>query len=219
MDRITEAFEAAKRIVDMVEDFGLNITDPEDIINSYAEGIHPSGMYCDWGASRLVIWDDDCDFVIKIARDEVYEKYNRREVEIYTAAVQENIERNFAWCACYCEPCEDDDFYNPGIYVYEYLEHDRDKIDDEVWVYGYKEFCSENGYNSDSYEYASEYNSWRTEDEEDEALDYFMSDMDMREREAFYIFFRKWHINDVHLGNYSWRGNCMVIHDYAGWNW
>lgn len=214
MDRKIEAFEAASRILEMVEDFGLNITRPISIINSVKKGAYPHNMFCNWGASRLVIWDDYCDYVIKIAIQHEYEKYNAHEAEIYWAAEDSGVNNHFAWCDCYIKPT----INTPGIYVMEYVNCDEERVDDESWDYGYREYCMQNGYDSESNEYASEYNNSRCEDNE-ELIDFLTSDMDIKEREIFYTFFNNWNIHDIHVANVGFRGGKLVICDYAGWDW
>ena len=220
VNKINEAFMAATRIINMVESAGFNITDPASIIyGDYSD--FPEDMRYAFGASRLVIWDDDyCDYVIKIALQEDYEKYCQREVDIYKAAVKEGLEDQFAWCMCYAEPCMDDDFYNPGIYVMEYVDCNEDDIEDTTWKYGYEQYCSLNGLDSSDYNSADAYNDWNQGDTEDMVLDYMESLMSPEYRRAFEVFMYKWWITDIHSQNVALKpdGN-MVIIDYAGWNW
>ena len=221
VNKINEAFMAATRIVNMVESAGFNITDPFSIINYATSSNTPDEMRYSYGASRLVIWDDDyCDYVIKIALHEGYEKYCQHEVDIYNAAVKEGFADKFAWCACYAEPCLDEDFYNPGIYVMEYVDCNEDEVEDTTWKYGYEQYCSLNGLDSSDYNSADAYNDWNQGDTEDMVLDYMESLMSPEYRRAFEVFMCKWWITDIHSQNVALKpdGN-MVIIDYAGWNW
>ena len=129
LNRINEAAMAAERIINMVEGAGFDVTDPTSIINSWDYCSMPDGMQYAYGASRIVIWDEDyCDYVIKIALSEDYEKYCYHEVEVYEAAVKEGLADNFAWCMCYAEPQYDDEskYETPGIYVMEYVDCNED---------------------------------------------------------------------------------------------
>ena len=221
INKINEAFMAATRIINMVESAGFNITDPFSIINYATSSNTPDEMRYAYGASRLVIWDDDyCDYVIKIALHEGYEKYCQHEVDIYEAAVKEGFADKFAWCACYAEPCLDEDFYNPGIYVMEYVDCNEDEVEDTTWKYGYEQYCSLNGLDSSDYNSADAYNDWNQGDTEDMVLDYMESLMSPEYRRAFEVFMCKWWITDIHSQNVALKpdGN-MVIIDYAGWNW
>ena len=222
INKINEAFMAATRIVNMVESAGFNITDPLSIINYANCSNTPDEMRYSYGASRLVIWDDDyCDYVIKIALNESYEKYCQHEVDIYNAAVKEGFADKFAWCACYSEPCLDEDFYNPGIYVMEYVDCNEDEVYDSAWKYGYEEFCSMKGIDGSSYsdELIRSFDNWNCEEEEDMVIDYIKSSMSYEEQRAFNVFMMKWCISDIHTQNAGFIGNRMVMVDYAGWNW
>lgn len=223
LNRINEAAIAADRIINMVECAGFDITDPNSIL-SYPNYMNmPEGMQYAYGASRIVIWDEDyCDYVIKIALDEKYEKYCQHEVEVYEAAVKEGLADNFAWCMCYAEPIYDDngEYDAPGIYVMEYVDCNEDDVEDTTWKYGYEQYCSLNGLDSSDYNSADAYNDWNQGDTEDMVLDYMESLMSSEYRRAFEVFMCKWWITDIHSQNVALKpdGN-MVIIDYAGWNW
>jgi hypothetical protein len=216
MDRRIEAFEAAQRIIDECVDYGFDLTDPESILKLGRRGQYPCGLYMNWGATRLVIWDEYEDYVLKIAIQDYYEKYNAHEAEIYWAAEGEGngVSESFAWCDCYIEPTVD----APGIYVMEYVNCDEDRVIDDSYTYGYKRFCEDNGYDPDDEESADAYSDYYYEDS-DEILDYFMSDMSDKERQIFWTFFSEWRIHDVHCQNIGFRGNKPIICDYAGWGW
>ena len=105
LNRINQAARAADRILEMIDCAGLDITNPSSIINYANYSNMPDYMQFSYGASRLAIWDTEyCDYVIKVALDEQYEKYCQHEVEVYEAAVKEGLADNFAWCMCYAQP-------------------------------------------------------------------------------------------------------------------
>lgn len=225
MDRVinktNEAYVAAERIIDMVKSAGFDITNPYSIINADWSML-PADMMFNYGASRLVIWDEDyCDYVIKIPLKADYEKYCQHEVEIYNAAVKEGLADSFAWCACYAEPTyTDGKIDTSGIYVMEYVYCDGDTNSDDVWIYGYQQYCSERGLDSSSYDYADEYNEWSYNGvDEDLTLDYVESYIPGELIRAFVVFMSKWHITDIHTENIGRIGNRVVMLDYAGWNW
>ena len=218
INKINAACLAADRIISMIEGAGMDITNPYSIIRGEYTSF-PCDMEYACGASRLVVWDTDyCDFVVKIALDEDYEKYCQHEVEIYQAAVKEGLADKFAWCMCYSEPNYEDGSYRPGIYVMEYVDCDEEVVYDSAWKYGYESFCEANGYDSSNYDAADEYNDWNYCDN-DMVLDYMEAQMDEETRKAFCIFMMKWNITDIHCGNAGFISNRMILTDYAGWNW
>ena len=223
LNRINEAAMAADRIINMVECAGFDVTDPTSIINSWDYCSMPDGMQYAYGASRLVIWDEDyCDYVIKIALSENYEKYCHHEVEVYEAAVKEGLADNFAWCMCYAEPIYDDDgeYDAPGIYVMEYVDCNEDEVADTTYKHGYEEYCESHGLDSSNWDSIDEYDRWYEGDSEDRVLDYMESLMPSEYKRMFEVFMCKWWITDIHEQNVALRPDgSMVIVDYAGWNW
>lgn len=222
LNRINEAAMAADRIIDMVECAGFDLTDPNTMI-TYPNYINmPDGMQYAYGASRIVIWDEDyCDYVIKIALNEKYEKFCQHEVEVYEAAVKEGLADIFAWCMCYAEPQYNDEgeYEAPGIYVMEYVDCNEDVNCDEIWKYGYSQYCKERGLDSSSYDYADDYDEWNWREDDDLVLEYVESQMNDEQRRLFNVFMMKWWISDIHSQNIGHIGNRIVILDYAGWNW
>ena len=220
LNRINEAAMAADRIIKMVEYAGFDITDPNSIINYNSYSLMPDGMQFAYGASRLVIWDEDyCDYVIKIALDEKYEKFCQHEVEVYEAAVKEGLADNFAWCMCYSDSYYEEDRYVPGIYVMEYVECNEDTVADATYKHGYEEYCEMNGLDSSNWDSIDEYDKWYEGDSEDRVLDYMESLMPSEYRRMFEVFMCKWWITDIHEQNVGFKGSNMIIVDYAGWNW
>ena len=221
MDRYLVACHAAERIIEAVECAGLDLTDPHSIIDTCWEGMVGSINYA-YGASRLVLWDEDyCDYVIKIPLDSYYEKYCQQEVAIYESAVKEGVADSFAWCSCYAEPTyADGEIDAPGIYVMEYLDCNEDEVYDDAWLLGYRENCSSRGLDSSNYDNADEYNDWNEGEDADMVLDLLESDMSYEYRRAFEVFMRKWKITDIHSGNVSniYNGHRKIV-DYAGWGW
>ena len=222
LNRINQAAMAADRIIDMLECAGFDITDPNSII-SYPNYMNmPGSMTYAYGASRIAIWDEDyCDYVVKIALDEKYEKFCQHEVEVYEAAVKEGLADTFAWCMCYAKPQYNDEgeYEVPGIYVMEYVDCNEDVNSDEIWKYGYSQYCKERGLDSSSYDYADDYDEWNCEEDDELVLEYVESQMNDEQRRLFNVFMMKWWISDIHNQNIGHIGNRIVILDYAGWNW
>lgn len=220
MDRYLIACHAAERIINMVESAGFDLTDPSSIINYANFDSMPDGMRYGYGASRLVIWDDDYnDYVIKIALSERYEKFCQHEVEVYEAAVKEGFEDQFAWCACYTQPHGEGETYTPGIYVMEWAGCDEEAVYDSVWKHGYEEYCAERGLDSSNFDAADDYDSWNNGESESMILDYMESSMLPQKSYAFERFMDKWWVSDIHEANVGFRGDNMILVDYAGWNW
>lgn len=217
MDRTIQAFAAAERIMNKIEQANLGSDTPHDILDVVWQGGLPNGLYANYGASRLVIWDDECDYVIKMPIDSYDEKYCKREVEIYSAAVEEGLEDLFGWCACYREPEE----YKCGIYVMEFLSGNEDEIFDSAWNYGYQKFCDEYGLDSSIEDNREEYEANHYDYNTDNAnmLELFESLIDGIKASLLDRFLAKWRINDLHAGNYLYRGTELVICDYAGYGW
>ena len=222
VNRINEAVMAAERILYMIESAGFDLTDPNSII-SYPNYINmPGSMTYAYGASRIAIWDEDyCDYVIKIALNEKYEKYCQHEVEVYEAAVKEGFADTFAWCMCYAGPQYnyEGEYMAPGIYIMEYVDCDEDVNNDEIWKYGYSQYCKERGLDSSSYDYADDYDDWNRSEDDELVLEYVESQMSEEQCKLFNIFMMKWCISDIHNQNIGYIGNRVVILDYAGWNW
>ena len=222
LNRINQAAMAADRIINTLECAGFDITDPNSII-SYPNYMNmPGDMRYAYGASRIAIWDEDyCDYVVKIALDEKYEKFCQHEVEVYEAAIKEGLADTFAWCMCYAEPQYNDEgeYEVPGIYVMEYVDCNEDVNSDEIWKYGYSQYCKERGLDSSSYDYADDYDEWNCEEDDELVLEYVESQMNDEQRRLFNVFMMKWWISDIHNQNIGHIGNRIVILDYAGWNW
>lgn len=221
MDRYLIACHAAERIVNEIESAGFDLTDAHAIIDGFWGGMIGSINYA-YGASRLVLWDEDyCDYVIKIALDPSYEKYCQHEVEIYAAAEKEGVSDSFAWCMCYQEPTyADGEIDAPGIYVMEYLDCNEDEVYDDAWCHGYKEYCRSHGLDASNYDNASQYDNWNQSDDSDLVLDLLESNMSTEYRRMFEVFMCKWEITDIHQGNISClhNGHRKIV-DYGGWGW
>ena len=214
-----EAFRAAYRLVNACEAAGVNLSDPNGIACGLYDEYLPDDMSYNSGASRVVIWDEYCDFVLKLPLSEYYEKYCQKEVDVYNDAEDAGLADHFAWCGCYGEPTICDDYYNPGIYVMEYIYCNEEDVYDSAWKYGYETYCKERGLDSSNYDAADDYNDWNYGEEDDMVLDCIEAHMDNGTRRAFNVFMMKWCINDIHTANAGICDGRLVLVDYAGWNW
>lgn len=212
-NRTISAFMAAQRIIDTLEKGGFYTYDPRHIEdNSYCL---PDNLHCDFGASRVVIWDENYDYVIKIARTEDDERYNKREVEIYEAAVAEGLEESFGWCACYHEPSEWDGEYVPGIYVMEFLDGDEECVCERAFSCSFEKYCEIHSIDNPTVETVSSYESEVNPDEE--VMNLIKATIPESKHSLFDKFVRIQDITDVHSGNVLFRNDTVVICDYAGW--
>ena len=221
IDKKTIAMMAADRILESV---GLDFTTQEEVDYFMNTQINYLPDYLNYanGASRLTIWDDYCDFVVKIPLIYECEKYNDAEVGTYRNAKREGVEEFFAWCDWYREPTNSYDDYVPGIIVMEYADCDEGSIQDEAITHGYKEYLASMGadFGEVGFEYYSAYNEeYRTEDNQEEILQYLSADVDMSLEHRLNEFIFDYGVNDIHYGNIGRLGESIIIVDYAGWGW
>lgn len=215
MNKTATAFMAAQRIIDSVKCAGFDLHNYEDIenITRYGYKYFPGFIHCEWGATRLVIWDDQYDYVIKVAIEPDCEKYNQHEAEVYEAAVSAGLKDYFGWCKCYIKSEN-----GPGIYVMEFLSGDESDITENAFIYCYEHYCNMYGLDASNYESMDEYDSIER-DEKEEVRDFLESQMSTSEVHDFRIFLLKWLVNDLHAGNVLYRNKTLVICDYAGFGW
>ena len=168
------------------------------------------------GASRIVIWDNSHpDFVIKLGISEEDDKYSRREVELYKAAVESGVESQFGWCAYI------GDFNGREVFAMEFLQCSYDDFADESYQWGYKKYCIEQDMDINS-EYARRKYSkyyWDTDYRDDVIIEWFEAQLTKNSAAAFDHFIYEYKIDDIHPGNVARRGTEVVLCDYAGWNW
>ena len=211
-----KAFAAAQRLLDTLESINFDFSNP--YVTLCDDEICPDYLFWGSGASRYVVWDDNYDFAIKFARTSYYERYNDAEVDLYNRAKELGIERNFARIMKYLEAhLEDDGTYIPSIYVVEYLNCNDEEVDDCAWEYGYEDYCRSRGLDGSCYEYADDFNDIR--DDMSDVKDYFYSQMSNEEKVKVINFIIDNAINDLHCANFGFRGDKLVISDYAGWGW
>lgn len=210
------AFAAAHRIISKLEDAGYDFSTYTNISNmlAYNSGISDYVHYS-YGASRLVLWDDEYDYVVKIATESCFERYCVHEVEVYEAAIEEGIDDYFGACACYIEPIYE--IEQPGIYVMEFLDGNEEQVIDSAYLHGYEAYCADNKLDKESYDSMDSYDNER--DDEEEVLNYLKAPMGYDILKKFNSFLSRWHINDLHSGNMLYKNGQLVICDYAGWNW
>ena len=101
----------------------------------------------------------------------------------------------------------------------EYLDGNSEKVSDSAWDYEYKQYCEEHDYDSSSYDYADDFNDWYYDDENQSLMNFFLSQVENKVACKIDNFISKFDINDLHCGNFLFRGDRLVICDYAGYGW
>ena len=170
------------------------------------------------GCSRIVLSDGYDDYVIKFQVPGCEIPYCADEVKIYEDAVRAGYCDKFVWCAKLMDyVCGD---YTVPIYVYEYAECSYDEVSDKSYDYHYKQFCKDNNLAPHTEEADElwdeedcEYNSEAGMVEFAVALWGLVGEAD----EAFRKFLRDHHVNDLHAGNWGYRGTELVLTDYSGY--
>lgn len=152
------------------------------------------------GCTRCVIIKEGCPYVFKIQFDFDDDiDYGRNEAWVYNKAKEAHLEQYFAWTA------RIGTYGAAEVYAMEYCEVNLDKVEDESFNYHAKKYQEEYGeeYNGDDYgdhegmfEYAAS-----VDGADIPAVEQLLYDLD---------------VNDCHAGNWGYRGNLLVLTDYAG---
>lgn len=211
MDKLIKVTQRVSNIMTRLHAAGWDPSDSWSI-----EGIDlPEGMHYGCGASRIVVWDSNHDYVIKFGISEDDDKYCDHEVELYEKAVEEGVADQFGWCAYIGE------FYGRKIYAMEFLECNYDGFDDESYQWGYERYCSEEDLDSDAEESKRKFSNayWGSELHNELVFEWFEQQLPLFVAKAFDRFINKYQIEDIHPGNIGRRGTDLVLCDYAGWGW
>lgn len=220
MDRTAKAFEAAQRIINTMREAGFE--DLRDLISPTRTIDTPDFIQWEYGATRLVVWDDECDYVVKVALEPCCERYNKKEAEICAAAEKEGFGDMFGWCKQYLPPHGEKEYYVPGVYVMEFLEGCEDDVIDSTYERGYKEFCRSNELDESDFDSRDLYDEYREEvgiEEQGEITDLLVEGMSVSETYDFNSFLYDNDINDLHSANVLMKNGRFVICDYAGYGW
>ena len=185
----------------------------------YNDAADNLGIWTGTGATKFVIGDEGCDYVIKFCPQGDDYDYCAREVEVYEEAVRAGYADKFAWCA----KLFDYDFnesMNIPVYVMEWCKCDYDMISDEVDDWEYTNYCkSKHIEKSDEalHEYYSKarYNRGCGERMFAWANEHWA--MTVEQVNQFRRFMYAMFINDIHPGNWGWCDNRLVLVDYSGY--
>lgn len=177
------------------------------------------------GATRIVIGDDRCDWVLKIGMDRSDFDYGALEVETYEDAVREGIDKCFAQVELLCRYEFHDADGNTEIfpvYIMECCACGYDQISDDSCNYHFTSFCEENGLDQQSDESWDEF--YHVHDDcqyadSEGMMEYALSVMRLtdEEKDIFFNVLTAHYVNDLHAGNWGYRDNMIVLIDYAGY--
>lgn len=189
-----------------------------DFCNNAAEYAEKNHLSFACGASKFCVIDEESEWVIKISFDCSYDvegedmevDYCKRELYNYKKACGAGLEKYFAAIFKIGE------VDGVEIYLQEKLEV-NDSVEDDV----NQIFCDYVHSLDEDY-----YNEIEDEDERNSAIWEGVYDMDEGERiEAIFGYIKELinfiennDINDLHCGNFGYRGSELVIMDYSGWN-
>ena len=152
------------------------------------------------GMTKLVIWDGESDYVLKIPFCDRDFDYCRAEVRNYKKAVEAGFAGHFAYCELLMNfPCAGKEI---PVYIMEYVE--MDEWENERVIDSYlSENCSVEDYDSD----------W---DGEDKVIAYLETLWEKEKVDAFSAFCRENRINDLHPGNVGFQEGEPIFIDYSG---
>lgn len=184
-----------------------------DMLDQAAED---RGYWFSSGATRMIIGDDDKEFIIKFQpyEDSRGHDYCNLELLAYKAAVQAGYDELF----CPIEYLFDYHFGDRvcGIYVMPYCHCCEDTLENESYKYQYERFCSDNGYDEDDEDSRDEFDY--DYDTDCSFIELALHDWGREsEGEAFCDFLRDCGCNDLHAGNWGYFENKIVLVDYAGY--
>lgn len=228
MEALRERF--GKLLDTLCNDFGLcDYVDgrcPEDIDcewEGYNDAADHLGIWTSTGATKFVIGDEDCDYIIKFCPCSGDFDYCAREVEVYEEAVRAGYADKFAWCAKLFDYDFNGSFCLP-VYVMEWCQCGYDQIDDEMDDWHYTKFCTSNGLKKTDddawdkyYDSKDRCRNW-SERLMEWAYDCWGLDFNAPSMgDSIADFMRKMYINDIHPGNWGWHDNKLVLVDYSGY--
>ena len=190
--------------------------DDNSLIGFFERGDYSDSIHYAYGASKIVVWDDMCDYVMKISKTDKDDQYCKKEAEVYDEACKWGAEDAFAWCA---EIYPAGVFGNRGIYAMEYVDCNECEINDCSYDYAFHNYCDNEGLDPTDDEVIDKYNDyfWRYEDDLDTLWDWATDGWSSYVRWVVYKLIDKFNLNDFHAGNWGFIGNKVVLVDYSGW--
>lgn len=170
------------------------------------------------GASRYCIIHPDYSFVVKFQVSDVH-NYCQNECAIYNYAVEHGCADAFAWI----RPAGFLD--DIALYACEFCDVDSDEMSTSRDDYLFNRCCAECGYDPDHlslnerrdvYKYFNL--NYCASDDGDEKMWIYATET-WGEKLAIQVqrIVDAFDINDLHSGNFGWRGGQLVMTDYAGY--
>ena len=188
----------------------------------YNDAADHLGIWTASGATKFVIGDDNCDYIIKFCPDGCDYDYCAREVEVYEEAVRAGYADKFAWCAHLFDYDFNESFCLP-VYVMEWCQCGYNMIDDEMDDYHFTKYCASHNIDKEADGAYDEYSSKARYggDYDEKMMEWAFSvwglDYHNPEHYAFCNFMKEMFINDIHAGNWGWCNNKLVLTDYSGY--
>lgn len=188
-------------------------------------------MWMSYGATRCCLGlNADTEYVIKFQLDEDGCDYCAREATISRHAEQCGFGDYFAKC----EPLFNYTFtYGDNnkkieVYVMEWCYCSYDDVSDDSYNYHYTKFCEDNNLDASSDDsrdlFSDEEDRRASDDENSESnfgmIEYAKSTWGVTDEQFIYDlieFMRDWEINDLHAGNWGYKGDKLVMVDYGGY--
>ena len=149
-----KAIEYARDLFNELVECGMDPTNPGETIGRIDL---PDGVYLADGMSRVAVWRDGADYVIKMPLSAEFNPYCEKECEIYSDAVAAGVDEYFAWCECAIDPDDND---GVGVYVMEYLCCDEEGISDDSMEHEYQSYCEENDVDPDDDDVRESFDDW-----------------------------------------------------------
>ena len=183
------------------------------------------------GATRCCFgFNNDTEYVVKFQIDKDECDYCAREAQISRRAEQYGFGDYFAKC----EPLFDYTFTYDNknkkveVYVMEWCCCDYDTVSDNSYNYHYTKFCEDNNLDAssdDSRDLFSDEEERRASDDENSEsnigmIEYAKSTWGIIDEKFLHDlieFMRDWEINDLHAGNWGYKGDKLVMVDYGGY--
>lgn len=180
------------------------------------------GIWFSGGCTRLVIGTDSFDYIIKIIPDKSTDEncdYSKTETRIYNDAVKKGLEGWFAWTEKLFD-FEIRDYTYP-VYVMEWCKCGYDTMSDDSYSFHLNSYCSTNNLDPNSDDSIDKFNEcyddpFYADTEGMIAFARGFNEASVDEFEAFVELLTLYHVNDLHAGNWGYRGSRLVLVDYGG---
>lgn len=182
----------------------------EEVFNKWYDSINHDadekieGIIFQMGASKLVLLDDDNDWVLKIPFSDTVHDHCKVEVTNYKNAVKEGVEEPFAACCFLTE------YENAPCYIMEKVCCDEDTVTSDLYNRSREKLSDK----MDEEEICDYLNSIDAEYIYMELLPAYYSEKFLQ---RLHDFIWRYGIEDLHTGNLGYRDDKLVFIDYSGY--